>query len=209
MSKKIHEDIQVLLSLKKLIDLNMSANDYTIVYLMGVNEVWKLSKYMEAANLDITTVAASLIERGYIKKTDETSESLKFSNLEVTNVLKDLLNGKEKDENVENWITDWYELWPTGIKSGGYYLKTDKKGSLRKMKNFLVNNPEYTRDLIMKATQNYLLEQSIKGYSYTKLAPYFIIKDGISVLAGECEVLENNLDLVDNQHHQVYGDNEL
>jgi hypothetical protein len=208
MSKKIHEDIQVLLSLKKLIDIKISANDYIIVYLMGVNEIWKLSKYLEAANLDITIAAGSLIERGFLKKTDKTNKSLEFNNLDVTNLLKELLNGKEKNENVENWITDWYELWPTGIKSGGYYLKTDKKGSLRKMKNFLINNPEYTRELIMKATQNYLLEQSIKGYSYTKLAPYFIIKDGISVLAGECEVLENNLDLIEN-NHQAYGEDEL
>ena len=204
---KIHEDVPILISLKKLINQNISADEYIVLYLLNISENWKLKQYLEIIDVDIAEITKSLIERKFLRKIND-NDSVETGNLEVTNVLKNFLKKKSNDEDVEEWITEWYGLWPSGIKSGGYYLKTDKKGSLRKMKKFLVFNPEYDKEIIMKATKNYLLEQSIKGYAYTKLAPYFIDKDGLSILAGECEVLENNIELVNNGH-QNYGEDEI
>jgi len=208
MTKKIHEDVILLISLKKLIDNNMPIEDYLFLYMLYIDERWKLEQYTNNTYNISGKKILDLIDGGFIEKIRKDSFSIGYNNLRVTDVFKKILIGEEESENVENWINDWYDLWPRGVKSGGYYLKTDKKGSLNKMKRFLVKYPEYTKEDIMLATTNYLTEQSIKGYSYTKLAPYFIDKDGLSVLAGECEIL-NDIDPGTESQNIGYGEDEL
>lgn len=208
MSKKIHEDVILLISLKKLIDNGLSADKYTFLYLLHIEERWKLSQYIEKCGGFSGQKKLDLINLGYIEKKNINNRSINLNNLQTTEVFKKILTGEEESENVENWINDWYNLWPVGVKTGGYYLKTDKKGSLHKMKRFLVKHPEYTREDIMQATKNYLNEQSIKGYTYTKLAPYFIEKENLSVLAGECEILKETTPDVEH-NEEGYGQHEL
>ena len=62
----------------------------------------------------------------------------------------------------------------------------------------------------MEATKSYLNEQSIKGYTYSKLAPYFIEKRGMSVLSGECEhILETGEVTESSNLTNMYGEEEL
>lgn len=92
-------------------------------------------------------------------------------------------------KDVVNWIEEWFNLWPKGIKSGGYYIRTDIGSCLRKMTDFVKDNPQYNKNIILSATKNYLSDRSKQRYLYTKLAPYFIKKDGVSLLDGFCQAI--------------------
>lgn len=207
MGNVINEDIKIFASLKKLIEYKMSIEEYLYLYLLGANEKWKLSVYVNKVHGISDEQILSLIDRGFIEFVGK-KKDISINNLMTTKKFKNIIIGKDKNENVENWINDWYALWPVGIKTGGYLIKTDRKGCLRKMKSFLVSYPEYSKEQIMEATKAYLLEQSINGYAYTKLAPYFIIKNGLSILAGECEALYDEVQ--DNSLEQpAHGETEL
>lgn len=119
--------------------------------------------------------------QGLIKIVGSAIEDIEFRSKYL-----DLLPTESKQSTtVEEWINDWRELWPSGVKSGGYYLKSNKEDLLNKMSKF-VKKYKFTKDQIFEATKNYLTEQKSKGWTYTKLANYFIDKDNISILASYC-----------------------
>lgn len=207
MNRDIIHDEVISISLQKVINYGISVEQYVFVFLIYKQQRWKLGKYITFANIDSTELALSLLELGYIKQSKE-GDNYSLNNLDATEDFVAICTGTKEPEVLENWISEWYDLWPTGIKSGGYYLRTDKKGVLRKMKTFLVYYPQYSKKIVMEATKNYLNDQSLGGYSYTKLAPYFIEKDGMSVLAGECENIEDNEGVVINKY-EGYGGEEI
>lgn len=176
----------VLINMSKLVKNKITIEDYLFAYLIYKGEKFELSVYADALEVSRADVIERLLQDGWVEPRDVDKE-MNFTNLDPTQELMRMIEENVKSEAVEEWFGDWYNLWPTGIKSGGYYLRTDKKGTYRKMKQFVIEYPFYSKDLIMNATKNYLQEQSIIGYTHTKLSPYFISKDGMSVLAGECE----------------------
>lgn len=105
-----------------------------------------------------------------------------------------LLKSKQNDDiskldSLEDFLESWMSLWPKGIKSSGLYIRSDFASVKHKMVRFIKNHPQYSLDLIYKATKLYLTEREINGWAYVKLAPYFIEKDNISVLASMCEAI--------------------
>lgn len=104
-------------------------------------------------------------------------------------LIKNLTLGKKccifVDEDA--FFEKWWLLWPSGIKSGGYYIKSDKLGCKSKILKFKNKRPQFTEDIIFKATQSYLDRMRSNGYRGVQLASNFIEKNGISMLAGECE----------------------
>jgi hypothetical protein len=86
-----------------------------------------------------------------------------------------------------SWIEEWYDLFPKGIKSGGYLVRDGKSACMKKMDKFIKAHPEFTKEDIIKATKNYVNAFKVKNYEYMRLASYFIEKDGHSTLAAECE----------------------
>jgi hypothetical protein len=118
----------------------------------------------------------------------------------------DYLNVREASERIEgfinsnfelkkadklDWIDEWLELFPKGVKSGGKLLRSDRVGCLKKMQKFLQDNKKYSKDIIMNATKNYIEERREEDFNYTKCATYFINKEGQgSELAARCENLE-------------------
>lgn len=120
-----------------------------------------------------------LEEELYIKITGENIEEV-FPRQKCI----DLFQSKE-EKTVEYWIEDWIQLFPTGIKSGGYYIKSDKADCLKKMIKFLKTR-KYTKDVIFQATKNYIAEKEKVNYAYIQQAHYFIEKDGVSTLATFC-----------------------
>lgn len=89
-------------------------------------------------------------------------------------------------EDVDGWIKEWRELWPKGITSGGYPVRSDLAGITKKMRAFL-RKTNYSKEEIILATKLYLKERYENNWSFMKLAGYFIEKDGDSVLASFCE----------------------
>ena len=126
---------------------------------------------------------------------DENKDYL-LSNFKVTNKFIDIFMEHKPEEikssgsNVEDWIDEWYNLWPKGIKSGGYPVKSGVKGCLVKMKKFIKEYPNYNKDIIMKATNDYISYSRMNNYRFMQLAHYYIYKNSISTLASNCELIE-------------------
>lgn len=95
----------------------------------------------------------------------------------------DLFQSKD-EQSVEEWINDWVQLFPSGIKSGGYYIRGNKEDCLKKMIKFLKVR-RYNKEQVFQATKNYIARKAKENYSYMMKAEYFIEKDGISALASE------------------------
>jgi hypothetical protein len=88
---------------------------------------------------------------------------------------------------VREWIDEWVEIFPKGIKSGGKPIRSNAKDCLPKMVSF-IKQYKYDRDLIFYATREYIKQQSFKNYDFTRCAMYFIAKQGEgSDLATWCE----------------------
>jgi hypothetical protein len=113
---------------------------------------------------------------------------------------------------VREWIEEWVNIFPSGIKSGGKPVRSDAKSCLPKMISF-VKEYKYDRDLIFYATREYIKQQSFKNYDYTRCAIYFIDKQGQgSDLATWCEQCKNadltkenqTLDIV--EHPDVFNE---
>lgn len=130
------------------------------------------------------------IKEGYLTTTSK-DRVYTFDNLFITQ--KYLDEYYPKKEGIEEWIDMWYELFPKGVKSGGLPIKTDKPDCLKKMIRFCKEYPEYTKGIILTATQKYLDEMRKKNYAYCKLAPYLIYKDNMSMLSGLCQGVSDNL----------------
>ena len=126
-------------------------------------------------------------------------EEQKNSNVyyQLTNLGKDFVGRvidipKPKSNNplldeVSDWIDDWVNLFPEGIKSGGKILRSDRKSCLIKMVNF-IKIYKFDKELIISATKSYLSEREKDNYLFTRAAIYFINKKGEgSDLAAWCE----------------------
>lgn len=107
--------------------------------------------------------------------------------------INEILKNKDDPYKVRDWFDQWWELWPKGVESGGYPLRSSKSGALRKMIDFSKDHPLFTKAIIITATMNYLIKMKRVNYSYCKLAPYFIMKDGISMLEGYCEQVSEGI----------------
>lgn len=95
------------------------------------------------------------------------------------------------DSEFGKFVDQFYELWPKGIKSGGYAVRSGKNACSTKLRTFLKENKLYTTDIVLAATKNYIDKCRANDYQYMKLAPYFIIKDGVSVLESYCDEVAN------------------
>jgi hypothetical protein len=71
--------------------------------------------------------------------------------------------------------------------SGGYAVKSGKASCSTKLRTFLKDHKEYTQEIVLQATKNYIEKCKFNGYQYMKLANYFINKDGVSVLETWCD----------------------
>jgi len=156
----------------------------------------------------LTREGVELVE--YIKsnfakdKKQLTSVDIAISGVET---LTEAVQGNE----VEHWISEWINIFPRGVKSGGKLVRSDEKSCLRKMKVFL-REYDYNKDTIMEATKRYVQSKENEGYSFMRCAVYFIYRIGTSIadkssdLASWCdEVLngdsgnshsENNLEIM-------------
>ena len=95
------------------------------------------------------------------------------------------------DSHTDNLIKlaeELRELFPKGIKSGGYPVRSSVYDIADKLKKFM-KKYSYSNEVILKATKQYLKRKEAENWNFTQIAVYFIEKNGISTLAAECENL--------------------
>jgi len=190
----------------QLISYGLTIEQYLLCMFLyrGLNEESK-TYYKTFGTIDRGLIDI-LFDRKILRSVSINSYSIDNLRINEENFLKLL-----KIEPVSSWMEKWFNLWPKGIKSGGYYVKTDSHGCKTKLIKFIKNNPQYTKDIIMEATERYLFTKSLDGYDYTSLAPNFIEKNGVSMLAGECENVLNNISTPKPEivQGELFGGNEL
>lgn len=184
-------------NLNEINESKISLNGYFICYCIYHNRKDLILDYIKNhTGFNIQDVK-ELEDNGWIKIINK-SEKIIFENLQIEEKFRIFVEKKDKPE--KDWINEWLEMFPKGVKSGGYYIKTDLNGCRKKMRKFTSTHPEYTKETIIKATQNYINRCEHNGYQYMKIAPYFIEKDGVSMLAGECEAIITNIDEYNNDN---------
>lgn len=178
------------IDVERLIKLKMSVEAFTLLWCMRYGKEDLLSKYILECGRLSTEFLDKLVQQEYIKAEKDSAGKYYLTTLSITDKAKALF---PELNQVVDWIDQWFECWPKGVKSGGFYVKTDKNICLKKMEKFCKEHPQYSKGIIIGATKKYLDSVKIKNYEYCKLAPYFIYKDGMSMLEGYCADLLNSV----------------
>lgn len=183
--------MKIEVEVEKLLEYNITIHQYLFLQFVSDGDQALFDTYTAAFGKFFDRESlVYLIERDLLSMKDE-SMGFRYSNLQVTaGYLSIFENAKSKSLSVVDWIDEWLELFPKGIKSGGFYVKSAKSGCISKMKNFVKNNPEYDKDTIIQATKNYIKEKEAAGWAYMQLAHFFIEKNKISTLASYCDNIE-------------------
>lgn len=174
------ENVILTVNINDLIKERLPIQIFFFCYMLYHKHLYDMSLYLKECSAFNLEDIEEAISDGWL--TMKKPDNFELNNFEVTNNFRTFVERAEP----ENWIDEWFELFPVGVKSGNYYVKTDKNGSLKKMRRFCSLHKEYTPEVIIGATKNYVEKMKRSGYSYMKLAPYFIEKDGVSMLDGEC-----------------------
>ena len=182
---KFQVDVDVLMGLK------MSVESYMLLWCLRYGKEDLLLDYTRKCYKISTDSLDELVQQEYIKA--EKTEDGKYFLSTMSLLQKGIALFPEQTGGPDEWIDQWFDLSTKGVKSGGFYLRTDKNACLKKMEKFCKDHPEYTKGIIIGATKKDLDSVRIKGYEYCKLAPYFISKDGMSVLDGYCADLKNSV----------------
>tara|TARA_R110000868_G_scaffold79778_4_gene226862 strand:+ start:3719 stop:4357 length:639 start_codon:yes stop_codon:yes gene_type:complete len=205
--------------LKKLRDNDIDFSQYILLYSLFHGDKQYAEEYNKVEIYDSHQGIQKLIHLGFLARvellegtsryTDFTNDNLFITKLGIERFFKESTSAPSNESILPKykilWIEDWYDLFPKGIKSGGYYVRTSIKDCDKKMFKFLIDNSEFTKDIILEATKNYIEDMKSKNYSMMKLAPNFIYKDGISMLSGACEAYVQGV----NNNQDTYSTNEL
>jgi len=93
-------------------------------------------------------------------------------------------------DDVSVLVQKYLELFPKGVKNGGNKpLRSNATDVTNKMMKFM-NKYKHSEETILKATEA-MLDRCRGVYTYCHTAEYFILKDGSSALATECDLVKN------------------
>lgn len=178
-----------------MVDLELTPDQLILAYFIYEGDVNYLTLYINNKGMFSKSDLEILINKGLIVNESEDDEFY-FEYIRPLEPLHKLFQANIIDDP-ENWIDEYYNLFPEGIKTGGSKLvKSGKLGCLKKLRKFMKDNPSYDKDIILEATKRYVAECASKGYQYMMMAPYFIEKDGVSSLEGYCQMIYNNTNII-------------
>ena len=95
-------------------------------------------------------------------------------------------------------IQEYVEIFPNRKLNSGKYARVNPK-NLEASFRWFFENYDYDWDLIIKATEKYVDEYSIRNYEYMRNSQYFIRRQAMdksfdSDLATYCEIINTNPD---------------
>jgi hypothetical protein len=210
MSKKITtliDPVEIKFDMNQLIRAGLTVEEFLICYLLSENALRQLRIAEQSFGKIDDSVFKRLVEKGYCYIKDPYESKDFRTRIGVSKKFSDII--ERKTTSVDDWIADWIDLWPRGVKSGNYYVRGDKSSVRHKMKSFMKKYPECSKDQIFAATKQYLQRMATDNYQYCKISDYFIFKDGASILASECENLEYEHELAGSPAAIKFGEDEL
>jgi hypothetical protein len=170
--------MEIFINTNELKDLKLTPTLYCYLYSLYYKEVFEFGSE--------TTVEwwnRALEKLGYLKITEE-GIVLRSTTATLFKV------GTPTKESVGDWVEDWRDIFPKGVKSGNRPIRGDKQGVKKKMIQFVRSNPDVTKDAIFDATRQYVYEARLNSYKYISCADYFINKNGSSILGAMVEDIE-------------------
>lgn len=160
---------------KKYPALNITLNDVIMLHLVLSSPPKELQE-----EVDYEFFATELQKQEFIKITD--------SQIILRPLGEELLGVNNKTGDLLILAEKMREMFPKGIKSGGYPIRSNVYDIADKLKKFMKKH-NYSSEIILKATSQYLKRKEAEGWNFTQIAVYFIEKNGMSTLASECEGL--------------------
>jgi hypothetical protein len=178
----------------KLILNNLTPNSYYILFCISENITPNdfVNKNLEVNRLKID---------GWLKDNlDLTSKSIIFIS-EINGFFK---KSKKKTSSILmgdsflDQIKLYNEIFPNRKLSSGKYARVNVK-TLENSFRWFFENYTYSWDVVLKATEKYVDEYSIRRYEYMRTAQYFVRKQNTdktwdSELATYCDLIENGYD---------------
>ena len=155
----------------KLIFLEISFETFWGLVNKLKGEVWKVTNYTDLMLLE---------EKGFIKIT---SDDYDFALLEKA----ESLFGKKLD-SLSELAERLINIYPQGVKSGGYPVRGSKVDVTDKLRKFFKKH-KYTHEQVIQAVEKYVERKRKDKWDYMQRLIYFIEKDGSSNLAAECDNL--------------------
>jgi hypothetical protein len=107
-----------------------------------------------------------------------------YRDISLRELGKELIGHSKTDELLELAKTI-RDIFPKGIRSGGYLVRSSEVDIANKLKSFKKKH-KFTNEQIIEAAKRYVNRKKNEGYNYMQLATYFIEKNGMSTLASEC-----------------------
>jgi len=186
--------MELSIDLEKLKRLNLAPTMYVILF--GLYNEIDLHTIVNEST-DINSCIKILERDGWLKITDS-GYILRKPAIDLLKVHKEYLKVKE-------WIQEWRNLFPMGVKSGGRPVRGDSKSCLSKMTVF-VKDEKIDKERIFEATKIYIDEKKKENYSFMICADYLISKDNVSLLRSLVEDLDSKQEFLDKQQDKLFED---
>jgi hypothetical protein len=181
------------ININELIEKELTPNQYILAMLIAnkdksaIIELYSMNTEPAKINSDLF----HLYRKGYLENELSIDEVIKLEELTI-----DLskFENLEPVSNEKSFIEIWYSIFPVGVKTGGYAVRSGLKVCEKKMSKFMKEYPQFTEDVIIKATHNYINRFKKDGWRFIQTADYFIYKQDStktmkSSLAAECEAV--------------------
>lgn len=179
-----------------LVETNLTPDEYVFLYYLAKGQIY---------SVNLVTDYDKLEKAGFIKQGER---------IHIRKRGIDLINNKipvpekviKSEDTISQWIDEWRVLFPKGVKTAGYSIRGTRGGCIKKMKKFIKNNKEVTKEQIFEATKLYIEEKRRVRYAYMRIADYFIEKDGGSLLESFIEQLGDNETVSDQRLNTLTDD---
>ena len=190
-----------MLSNEEILELDITPNQYFIAWCIHEQRKDLFEKLLQIDNEDkVKNDLWKLSRKEYINCELCEVNTFDFSLMKVQKLFD------KKTENTFNFHTfasQLYDLFPKGIKSGGYPVRSGFSDFEKKLKKYIDTHKEHNVDIIRKAFELYIEQSRRNNWQFMKLAGYFILKDGVSTLESLCEEVINKPE-IDEQRKDIF-----
>lgn len=163
---------------RNIIAAGLSPNQYFLLLI-------RLGGLKEKINFNSEVELRILRREGFL---DEDNEPTK--KLAKTGLFEEL---PEDDKSMDRLIGKYLGMFPPIRLPSGAMARVNVPQAKEQFRQFF-EQYNYSWDTIYKATQNYLDHYREKDWLYMRNSKWFILKDGESQLALECEAVENEVE---------------